>query len=67
MRIDPNALLAPPSEEKPMPVWGEGERPAWLAPEDQQQKKREWSPVRDRMEAELELHARLEEQRRLRK
>lgn len=67
MRLDQSHLLAPPSEEKPTPVWGEGERPAWLAPEDQQQKKREWSPVRDRMEAELELKARLEEQRRLRK
>ncbi|HVD01349.1 MAG TPA: restriction endonuclease [Candidatus Dormibacteraeota bacterium] len=64
--MDPNAMLAPPTEEKPMPVWGDGERPSWLAPEDQQPKKREWSPVRDRMEAELELRARLEEQRRLR-
>jgi GAF domain/Restriction endonuclease len=67
MRVDTAHMLAPTADEKATPVWGEGERPAWLAPEDQQPKKREWSPVRDRMEAELELKARLEEQRRLRK
>ena len=54
-------------EGAPKPqVWGDGERPSWLAPEDQQPKKREWSPARDRMEAALELRARLRDQRRKR-
>ena len=48
-------------------VWGEGERPSWLVPDELQPKKREWSPARDRMEAELELRARMLEQRHLRR
>jgi restriction endonuclease len=48
-------------------VWGEGERPNWLVPDELQPKKREWSPARDRLEAELELKARLLEQKHLRR
>ncbi len=46
-------------------VWGEGDRPTWLVPDELQPKKREWSPARDRLEAELELKARLQEQKQL--
>ena len=56
-----------PQTEAAAPVWGEGERPGWLVSDELQPKKREWSPARDRMEAELELKAGLEEQRRLRR
>jgi Restriction endonuclease len=56
-----------PETEQRAPVWGEGERPNWLVPDELQPKKREWSPARDRMEAELELKARLREQRHLRR
>ncbi len=56
-----------PQPEDSAPVWGGGDRPTWLALEQDQPKKREWSPARDRMEAEMELRARLEEQRRLRR
>jgi hypothetical protein len=53
--------------QDPTEVWGEGERPSWLVPDELQPKKREWSPARDRMEAELELKARLLEQKHLRR
>ncbi len=56
-----------PQTEAAAPVWGDGERPAWLVSDELQPKKREWSPARDRMEAELELKAGLQEQRRLRR
>ena len=55
-------LLRPSHSEADVPGWVGADRPDWLASE--QPKKREWSPVRDRMEAELELLARLEDQRR---
>jgi len=59
------SALQPHREEGDRPAWLVGERPEWLAVE--QPKKKEWSPARDRMEAELELKARLGEQRRLRR
>ncbi|TMC14634.1 MAG: hypothetical protein E6J29_02545 [Chloroflexi bacterium] len=59
------SALQPHREEGERPNWLVGERPEWLAAE--QPKKKEWSPARDRMEAELELKARLSEQRRRRR
>jgi hypothetical protein len=59
------SALQPHREEGERPDWLVGERPEWLAAE--QPKKKEWSPARDRMEAELELKARLAEQRRMRR
>ena len=59
------SALQPHREEGERPNWLVGERPEWLAAE--QPKKKEWSPARDRMEAELELRARLSEQRRRRR
>jgi len=59
------SALQPHREEGERPQWLVGERPEWLAAE--QPKKKEWSPARDRLEAELELKARLGEQRRLRR
>jgi hypothetical protein len=56
-----------PVTEQRAPVWGEGDRPNWLVPDELQPKKREWSPARDRLEAELELKARLLEQKHLRR
>ena len=53
--------------DSPSQVWGEGERPHWLVPDELQPQKREWSPARDRMEAELELKARLLDQKHLRR
>jgi Restriction endonuclease/GAF domain len=53
--------------DSPSQVWGEGERPNWLVPDELQPKKREWSPARDRIEAELELKARLLDQKHLRR
>ena len=55
-------LLHPSHSEGDVPGWLGADRPDWMASE--QPKKRDWSPVRDRMEAELELLARLEDQRR---
>lgn len=52
---------APPTPADEAPIWGGGDKPTWLAPE--QPRKRDWSPARDRLEAEMELRARLDEER----
>lgn len=52
---------APPTPTDDAPIWGGGDKPTWLAPE--QPRKRDWSPARDRLEAEMELRARLDEER----